>query len=102
MISGDIVPRREESGDVSETQHCHCVPLGSSWAAVGDGGGGQESFGASLTILGRNVTKVVSVGIFVRPLPPPKVWVTFVLGRRTKCGHLEVKTFHLVALILSL
>ncbi len=23
-------------------------------------------------------------------------------GRRTKCGHLEVKTFHLVSLILSL
>jgi hypothetical protein len=23
-------------------------------------------------------------------------------GRRTKCGHLEVKTFHLASLILSL
>ena len=24
------------------------------------------------------------------------------LGRRTKCGHLEVKTFHLASLMLSL
>ncbi len=66
--------------------------LGGQWGM----GGWEREF------WGRNVTKVVSVGIFVRPLPPPKVWVTFVLGRRTKCGHLEVKTFHLVSLILSL
>ena len=45
MISGVIVPRREESDDVFETQHCHCVPLMSSWA--GGGGCGQESFGTS-------------------------------------------------------
>ena len=35
MISGVIVPRREESGDMFEMQHCHCIPLGSSWQAVG-------------------------------------------------------------------
>jgi hypothetical protein len=52
MISGSIVPRREESGDVFETQHCHCVPLGCSLRAVGDAGG-RKSFG-DLWLLLRN------------------------------------------------
>jgi hypothetical protein len=29
-------------------------------------------------------------------------FTVFFLGKLTKCGHLEVKTFHLASLILSL
>jgi hypothetical protein len=31
-----------------------------------------------------------------------KVNKDILMGRRTKCGHLEVKTFHLASLMLSL